>query len=88
VKDGNVDVAITPHETEVFYVPGTPHQGADGIHTTHWLVDRATGRPYPPGYEAADPRWLQLAPVEIVTYRSEWETVNLLVVGTEAGGSR
>ena len=88
VKDGNVDVAITPHETEVFYVLGTPHQGPDGTQTTHWLVDRATGRPYPQGYESADPRWLQLAPVEIVTYRSEWETVNLLVVGAERGGSR
>lgn len=88
VRDDTVDVAITPHQTEVFdYVGGGPYSDDDGNMVSSLLVDGATGRPWPRGYTPA-PDWLQLAPVTIRTYRGEEQVVHLLVVGAERGGSR
>lgn len=44
------------------------------------LVDGATGRPYPDGYVAADPRWLEGAPVTVLTYRDEFTTQHRIVL--------
>lgn len=40
----------------------------DGWTFTTWLIDGATGRPYPDGYQPADPRWLDGRPVRMVTH--------------------
>jgi hypothetical protein len=90
VRHDTVDVAITPHQIEIF-----PHVGAlgygddDGNTVSALLVDGPTGRPWPRGYSPA-PDWLQRAPVTIRTYRDEGRVVHLLVVGPEpsATGSR
>lgn len=91
VRDDTVDVAITPHDIEVFtYVGAMAGYDDDGNTVTTLLVDGATGRPWPRGYKPADPATLQLAPVTIRTYREEGRIVNLLVLGTPpaANGAR
>lgn len=80
VKADTIDVAFTPHDIAVFAPVGEMRLVEDGGTLWTWLVDGATGRPYPPGYRVADPRWLQLAPVTVTTYRDEVDTVHLLVV--------
>ncbi|HYR06554.1 MAG TPA: hypothetical protein VEQ60_02220 [Longimicrobium sp.] len=88
VKHDTVDVAITPHNVEVFgYVGAMGYGDDDGNTVSSLLVDGATGRPWPRGYNPA-PDWLQRAPVTIRTYRGEGQVVHLLVVGAERGGSR
>lgn len=90
VKDDSVDVAITPHEIVVFgYVGSQDYSDDDATIVSSLLVDGATGRPWPRGYNPA-PDWLQRAPVTIRTYRDEWQVVHLLVAGPEpsANGSR
>jgi hypothetical protein len=90
VKADTVDVALTPHNVEVFtYVGSLGYGDDDGNTVSSLLVDGATGRPWPRGYNPA-PDWLQLAPVTIRTYRDEGRIVHLLVVGPEpaAAGSR
>lgn len=83
VKHDTVDVAITPHDIEVFGSVGAPaYSDDDGNTVSTLLVDGATGRPWPRGYNPA-PEWLQLAPVTIRTYRDEGRIVHLLVVGPE-----
>lgn len=83
VKSDTVDVAITPHQVEVFsYVGAFPYSDDDGNMVSSLLVDGATGRPWPRGYNPA-PDWLQLAPVTIRTYRGEGQVVHLLVVGPQ-----
>jgi hypothetical protein len=83
VKSDTVDVAITPHQIEVFSYVGAPANGDDdGNMVSSLLVDGATGRPWPRGYNPA-PDWLQLAPVTIRTYRGEGQIVHLLVVGPQ-----
>lgn len=87
VKHDTVDVAITPHNIEVFEHVGSPgHGDDDGNTVSTLLVDGATGRPWPRGYNPR-PDWLQLAPVTIRTYREEGRIVNLLVVGPEPSSS-
>jgi hypothetical protein len=90
VRDDTVDVAVTPHDVRIFpYVGAQGYNDDDGNFASSLLVDGATGRPWPRGYNpAAD--WLQLAPVTIRTYRGDAQIVHLLVVGPEpaAGGSR
>lgn len=90
VKHDTVDVAITPHNIAVFGSVGAMgYSDDDGNTVSTLLVDGATGRPWPRGYNPA-PDWLQLAPVTIRTYRDEGRIVHLLVVGPEpaAAGSR
>lgn len=88
VRDDTVDVALTPHDIEVFgYVGAQGYGDDDGNTVSSLLVDGATGRPWPRGYNPA-PDWLQLAPVTIRTYRGEGQVVHLLVVGAERGGPR
>lgn len=92
VRHDTVDVAITPHDVEVFgYVGARPYyDDRAGALVSTLLVDGATGRAWPRGYSPA-PGWLQRAPVTIRTYREEGRVVNLLVVGpepTSANGSR
>lgn len=88
VRDDTVDVALTPHDILVFsYVGAQGYGDDDGNTVSALLVDGATGRPWPRGYNT-DPRWLQLAPVTIRTYRGDGQIVHLLVVGAERGGSR
>lgn len=90
VREDTVDVAITPHHIEVFPWVGSMGYGDDeGNNVTTLLVDGATGRPWPRGYNPA-PEWLQLAPVTIRTYRGDGRVMHLLVVGTAPGstGSR
>jgi hypothetical protein len=88
VKHDTVDVAITPHDVRVFeYVGALGYGDDDGNTVSTLLVDGATGRPWPRGYNPA-PDWLQRAPVTIRTYRGDGQVVHLLVVGAERGGSR
>lgn len=54
--------------------------GEDGVETVAWLVDGATGRPYPEGYVAADPRWLDGAPVAVSAYRDEHTTMHRIII--------
>lgn len=84
VKADTVDVAYTPHEIAVF--AGVNAEGEwdeERGAVSSYLVDAATGRPYPPGYQVPDPAWLQLAPVTVRTYRDGDGTVHLLLVGPE-----
>lgn len=84
VKGDSVDVAITPHNIEVFgYVGAGGYSDDDGNIVSALLVDGATGRPWPRGYNPADPALLQRAPVTIRTYRDDGRIVHLLVVGRE-----
>ena len=90
VKSDTVDVAITPHQVEVFpYVGAFPYGDDDGNVVSTLLVDGATGRPWPRAYNP-HPDWLQRAPVTIRTYRGEGRIVNLLVAGVapSANGTR
>jgi hypothetical protein len=83
VKHDTVDVAITPHDIEVFQYVGALGYGDDeGNTVSSLLVDGATGRPWPRGYNPA-PDWLQRAPVTIRTYRDAGRIVHLLIVGAE-----
>jgi hypothetical protein len=83
VRADTVDVALTPHDIEVFtYVGALGYSGDDGNMVSSLLVDGATGRPWPRGYTPS-PDWLQLAPVTIRTYRGDGQIVHLLVVGRE-----
>lgn len=88
VRGDTVDVALTPHDTEVFtYVGAQGYGDDDGNTVSSLLVDGATGRPWPRGYNPA-PDWLQRTPVTIRTHRGEGQIVHLLVAGAERGGSR
>lgn len=91
VKGDTLDVAITPHDVKVFpWVGSLGYGDEEGNNVTTLLVDGATGRAWPRGYNP-DPAWLQRAPVTIRTYRDEGRIVNLLIVGRErssATGSR
>jgi hypothetical protein len=92
VRDGTVDVALTPHDVQVFEYVGARELYSDqlGALVRTVLVDGATGRPWPRGYTPA-PDWLQRAPVTIRTYRDEGRVVTLLVASpapTPANGSR
>lgn len=61
----------------------------DGEEVTWWLVDGATGRPYPAGYQAAESAWSRDA--HIAAYQEEGRRVHLLVVRESSGtpsGSR
>ncbi|HEX2077506.1 MAG TPA: hypothetical protein VHG08_07345 [Longimicrobium sp.] len=80
VKADTVDFAPSPHRILVLSGFGEHVHGEDGESALWWLVDGATRRPYPPGYQAADPEWLQLAPAYVATYREEGRRVHLLVV--------
>lgn len=83
VRADTVDVALTPHDIQVFsYVGAQPWSDDDGNMVSVLLVDGATGRPWPRGYNPA-PDWLQLAPVTIRTYRGDGQIVHLLVVDRE-----
>lgn len=83
VRLDTVDVALTPHDIQVFsYVGAQAWSDDDGNMVSALLVDGATGRPWPRGYNPA-PDWLQLAPVTIRTYRGDGQVVHLLVVGRE-----
>jgi hypothetical protein len=83
VKSDTVDIAITPHQIEVFsYVGALAYGDDEGNMVSALLVDGATGRPWPRGYNPA-PDWLQLVPVTIRTYRGEGQVVHLLVVGPQ-----
>ncbi|HEV3052432.1 MAG TPA: hypothetical protein VGX50_19120 [Longimicrobium sp.] len=91
VRDDSVDVALTPHDIQVFSYVGAPAYGDDdGNMVSSLLVDGATGRPWPRGYNPADPAVWQRAPVTIRTYREEGRIVKLLVLGTPpaANGTR
>ena len=81
VKEDTVDVAITPHQTEIYPWVGTTDSDAEGNTVTRLLVDGATGRAWPRGYHPADARWLQLAPVTVRTYRGDGRIVHLLIAG-------
>ena len=89
VRDDTVDVAITPHQTEVFRYVGAADYDDQGDTIVNLLVDGDTGRPWPRAY---NPRrdWLQLAPVTIRTYREPGRIVNLLIAGAApaANGTR
>jgi hypothetical protein len=64
----------------VTYLQGTAW-GPEHAPATAWLVDGATGRPYPEGYLPADPRPLEGTPVTVTTYAEGGEggaTVHLL----------
>lgn len=90
VKADTVDVAITPHEIVVFgYVGAMGYGDDDGNNVSTLLVDGATGRPWPRGYNPARD-WLQLAPVTIRTYQEPGKIVNLLIAGPQpvANGTR
>ncbi|HEU0299595.1 MAG TPA: hypothetical protein VFR37_09080 [Longimicrobium sp.] len=80
VKADTVDFAATPHRILVLSGFGEPTYDEGGATTTWWLVDGATGRPYPAGYAPADPRWLQGTPAYLSSYQDEGRRVNLLVV--------
>lgn len=83
VRDDTADVALTPHDVQVFgYVGAHSWSDDDGNMVGSPLVDGATGRPWPRGYDPASD-WLQRAPVAILTYREEGRIVHLLVVGRE-----
>jgi hypothetical protein len=74
-----VDVSLASGET-VRYRIGVDY-GDDYTQTTTWLVDGATGRPYPREYTPADRRWLDGAPVAVATYSDgERVTVHHLVL--------
>lgn len=83
VRGDTVDVALTPHDIQVFgYVGAQAWSDDDGNMVSALLVDGATGRPWPRGYSPT-PSWLQLAPVTVRTYRGDGQVVHLLVVGRE-----
>ncbi|HEX6373246.1 MAG TPA: hypothetical protein VF006_30255 [Longimicrobium sp.] len=83
VRGDTVDVALTPHDIQVFsYVGARRYPDDDGNLVSALLVDGATGRPWPRGYSPT-PSWLQLAPVTIRTYRGDGQVVHLLVTGRE-----
>ena len=63
----SVEVALASGET-VRYQLGQDY--GDGATAWTWLVDGATGRPYPREYTPADRAWLDGAPVAIATYDS------------------
>lgn len=91
VKNDTVDVALTPHDIQVFsYVGAQAYGDDDGNTVSTLLLDGATGRPWPRGYNPADPAVWQRAPVTIRTYREEGRIVTLLVLGTPpvANGTR
>lgn len=83
VRADTVDVAFTPHDVRVFSGFAWVELDDDGGTIRSFLVDAATGRPYPPGYQPADPGWLQLAPVTVTTYGEEFRTVHLLAAATQ-----
>jgi hypothetical protein len=87
VRGDTVAVPVTPQRTLELFDFGVTSADPDGART-FWLVDAATGRPYPPGYASADSTWLRGAPVEIMHYRDEVEAVHLVVVGARPDGSR
>lgn len=59
---------------------GDFYRQEDGWLFVTWLVDGATGRPYPPGYQPSDRRWLQDVPTRLMTYRAEDRTVFVIIV--------
>jgi hypothetical protein len=61
--------------------------GEDASQTTTWIVDGATGRPYPRGYAPSEGGWLNGAPVTIARYASgDGVNARLLIVQSSATG--
>jgi hypothetical protein len=83
VRGDTVELSMTPQRILGLGGFGEVLSGPSGETSTFWLVDATTGRPYPRGYESADPQWLQQASATIRTYRDEGRVVHLLIVGPE-----
>lgn len=84
VRADTVDLLVTPRRLLQLYDFGVRESVPGDKGRTFWLVDRATGRPYPSGYASGDPGWLRGEPVEIIHHRDDREAVHLIVVGPEA----
>lgn len=84
VRADTVELSMTPQRIVQLYDSGVPYSVVAGVSHTFWLVDGATGRPYPFGYVSGDPDWLRGAPVEIISHRDDREAVHLVVVGPGA----
>jgi hypothetical protein len=65
---GDTVVYEIPADREIARFTTGDFYRVDGWHHTLWLVDGATGRPYPASYTPSDPRWLDGVPVRVVTY--------------------
>jgi hypothetical protein len=90
VRADTVDVSIPHHGITIFaYVGAQGYSDDDGNSVGALLVDGATGRPWPRGYNPA-PDWLRRAPVTIRRYEGDGQIVHLLIVGEQstANGSR
>ncbi len=75
---------LAPNVTFTYSAIGTPQPMDEGW-LTAWLVDGATGRLYPPGYQAGEAGWLRRARAHIRTYAAtdEGESVHLIVLEPE-----
>lgn len=67
VRGDTVDVALEGREFARYNL-GDFFREEDGWVFTSWLVDGATGRPYPAGYLPTDRRWPEGASVRVPTY--------------------
>jgi hypothetical protein len=80
MRGDTVVVALEPNVISG-HTLGDFHREEDGWIFTAWLVDGATGRPYPPGYRPSDERWLDGVPVRQDTYvKDEERTVFVLTI--------
>lgn len=80
VRGDTVDVALEGREY-ARYALGDFFREEDGWVFTSWLVDGATGRPYPAGYLPADRRWPEGESVRVPTYsNSRDRTVSLIFI--------
>jgi hypothetical protein len=77
----SVEVALASGQT-VRYRLGQDFGGEDTFGTTWtWLVDGATGRPYPREYTPSNRTWLDGAPVRIISYSDgDGRTVHRLII--------
>jgi len=81
-RRSSLEVALASGGTERYRI-GLDF-GADFSQTTTWLVDGATGRPYPRAYLPADGDWLTGARVTLARYDDGGgERVNLLIIGPQ-----
>ncbi|HEU4885715.1 MAG TPA: hypothetical protein VFT45_26000 [Longimicrobium sp.] len=90
VRADSVEVSVPHNGITVFsYVGAQGYSDNDGNNVSALLVDGATGRPWPRGYNPA-PDWMRRAPVTIRTYEGEGQIMHVLIVGQEsaANGSR
>ncbi|HEX6039572.1 hypothetical protein [Longimicrobium sp.] len=67
---------------------GDFYRDDDGWIFTTWLIDGATGRPYPAGYQPSDERWLDGHPVRLATHSDGQGRTVYFVVAHPPGAAR